>query len=176
MSRSAVRGLAEANTMFDRLPDDAREQLGVELAIIGRDILADQRALVPKDTRELEAHLSLQLLLDKLKVRVGLFIAGRKYGGRKVVRGGRDAFYGRFVALGRTAQTVIVTRKAKLQRLKGNNHKNGTARRGVYAGKPYALRVKAMAARDFIRVPGAEQAAAGQLAEFWSRLLARRGG
>jgi hypothetical protein len=175
MSIDKVRGLAEANSLFDRLPADAEDQLGVELAIIGREILADQRVLVPKDTGELDAHLSLQLLLDRLKVRVGLFIAGRKYGGKKRVRGGRDAFYGRFVALGRAAQTVIVTRKAKLQRLKGNNHKNGTLRRGVYAGKPYALKVKAMAARDFIRVPGAEATAAGQLAEFWSRLLDRQG-
>lgn len=178
MASEKLRGLAEANALFDSLPPDAEAQLAVEMAIIGRETLAAQRALVPVDTGELKGDLGLQLLLDQLKVRVGLLIGGRdagKLNGR--ARRGRSGgpFYGRIVQFGRAAQTVIVTRKAGLKRLLGNNRK-GNTRRGVYERKPYKMKVKAMAARNFVFVPGAAETAMGQLAEFWSRLLVRRGG
>ncbi len=172
MASEKLRGLAEATAMMDRLPGDAEEQLGVELAIIGREILADQRALTPKDTGELAAGLSLRLFLDNLKLRVGLLGQRNKKGRNRSGRLGKrtsnllDLYYGRFVALGRSAQTVLVTRKVSRRRKAGKND----------VGKPYRLRVKAKEARDFIRVPGAVDTATGQLAQFWSRLLARREG
>lgn len=196
--RDRVQGLAEANAMFDRLPDGAREQLSVELAIIGREVQQGQRALTPVDTGELAGDLALRVFQDSLKLRVGLLLGRRRYGGkRRTGAAGRDTYYGRFVALGREAQTVAVTRRIKSRKLKGSNRRvngvNVSPRRTIYKydptrlrrrgpnagtpiGSPYKLRVRGMAARDFIRVPGAEELAVGQLAEFWSRLLDRTEG
>lgn len=165
---SNVQALADAYAMVDALPEAARDELGVELAIIGREVLAEQKRLVPKDTGRLEAGLGLQLVLDRLRVKIGLLN----------VRAGRSKlFYGRIVQFGRHAQTVMVTRHLARLGVRGNN-KRGNRRRTLYAGKPYPMRVRAMAARPFVQRgewDAIDAQARGQLAEFWSNVLKRSG-
>lgn len=161
MARSArdVQGLAEAYSLFDQLPGAAEQELAVEMAAIGRELLAAQRADVPKATGKLEAALTLQLLLSRLKVRVGLIgIGGRAFLGR--------AFYGRFVEFGRRAQTVIVTRRLKRNGRKGRSK----------TGKPYKLRVNPKpGARPFVEQPFLAEVADAHLSDFWADALARIG-
>ena len=194
MARDALQGLAETYRLLDALPSEAEQQLVVEMGIIGREILAAQRADVAKDTGALAADLSLALLVDRLRLRVGLLQGGRdarKFNGRsrKAVAGG--PFYGRFVEFGRKGQTVVVTRRIKKRRLKGNN-RAGNARRTVFGGasdrlrrrgpnrgtaigSPYRMRVKALGERPYVRQPLFQEAASQHLAEFWAKILARTG-
>ena len=174
---SKVQGLAEVYSTLDRLPSAAHEEMAVELAIIGRELSAAQHQDVAKDTGALDQALSFQLVLDRLKVRVGLLRGGRAAGSfngrqRKAIAGG--PFYGRFVEFGRKAQTVLVTRRLKKRTLKGNN-RNGNRRRTIYQGKPYKMRVKAMAPRPFVLQPMLEQVADAHLADFWANVLDRTG-
>jgi hypothetical protein len=178
-----VKGLAEAYSLFGRLPNAARDQLGVELAIIGREILAEQRQQVAKDTGALSAGLSLWLMLEQLRVRVGLIglrgssrvspskrAKGRNYG---------NLFYGRFVEFGRRAQTVLVQRRRRVATRTSNYGILRTSRgRKVTADivSTYSLKVKARDPHPYIKVEGAQDIAAGQLAEFWSRTFGRAEG
>ena len=175
--RSRVEGLDQALAMLDGLPDVAREEMGVEMAILGREILAVQKADVPKDKGDLAAALSLRLMIDRLKVRVGLHRRSKQ--SYSFNRGRRRAtgipFYGRIVEFGRKAQTVLVTRRIKRRSARGNN-KNGNRRRNVYEGKPYKMRVKAMAGRPYVAQPMLQDAAELHFADYWAKVLARTGG
>lgn len=168
MAGSNVQALAEVYAELGALPEAAREELGVELAIIGRDVLAQQKQLVPKRTGALEAGLGLQLVLDRLRVKIGLLN----------VRAGRSKlFYGRIIQFGRSAQTVLVTRHLKVLGRRGNNRK-GNRRRTLRAGKPYPMKVRAMAARPFVQRDdwdAIDAAARGRLADFWANVLKRSG-
>lgn len=196
----AVQGLAEAYTFLGTIDEGARDELGVEIAIVSREILAAQKADVAKDTGKLEAALSLQLQKEKLRARIGLLIGGRDAGRRngratRAVAGG--PFYGRIVEHGRPGQTVVVTRRIKQRRVSGSGRtrKDGTVskreviyrgassrlrrrgeNKGTPIGSPYKMRVKALPARPFVAQPLLADAADQHLAEYWSRLLARRGG
>jgi hypothetical protein len=78
VQNSQVDGLAATHSLFGNIPEAAREQLGVEIARIGYDVLAAQKQDVAKKTGDLETGLSLKLILDRLRVKVGLLsISGR---------------------------------------------------------------------------------------------------
>jgi hypothetical protein len=171
-----VDGLAETYALFGRIPEEAREQVGVEMARIGYEILRAQKRDVAKDTGALEAGLSLLLQLEELRVRIGLLLGGRdayKFNGR--TRKSRDGgpFYGRIVELGRRAQTVLVTRGLK-RKVRGNGRTS--KRRVIYEGKPYSMKVKALAARPFVHRDRPEIRPEQRLAAFWSEVLSKSGG
>lgn len=182
-----MRGLAEANALFNSLPPAAAHELADVIGRISRDVSAAQQEAVAKKTGHLRGGLTVQLLTERLRARVGLLGIG---GGRrsKGVLGNR--YYGRFVNFGRAEQTVLVTRRLK-RRIKGNG-RNGTKRRVIYAGgsnrlrrrgpnrgtpigSAYKMRVKGKAAREFVHLPQAQEVAAQRLADFWSRALPAAG-
>ena len=66
MSDETVQGLADAYALIDKLPDAAQQQVGRDLAEIGKIILEAQQAAVPKASGTLEAGLSVQLQIDQL--------------------------------------------------------------------------------------------------------------
>ncbi|AJP72930.1 hypothetical protein [Sphingomonas hengshuiensis] len=196
--QSRVDGLDGALSYFDSVPAAARDEMAVELGIIGREILAAQHRDVAKDTGALDAALSLQVLLERLKVRIGLMRGGNsasKSNGRARKARAGGPFYGVIVEKGRAAQTVNVTRRIKKpnRKIKGNN-KNGDTRRtvfqgaqkrrrpasspnaGTFMGTPYKMRVPAMAGRPFVEQPMLQDVAEQHLSEFWAQVLTRTGG
>jgi hypothetical protein len=176
MAGKNVQGLAESYSLFERLPSAAHEEMAVELAIIARELLVAQEQDVARATGELAGALGFQLLLNRLKVKVGLLLGGRaagKFNGRQRKELAGGPFYGRFVEFGRRAQTVLVTRRLK-RKVKGNG-RNGNGRRVIYQGKPYTLRVKAQAPRPFVTQPLLQQVADNHLSEFWAGAIARTG-
>lgn len=194
MTMSKVDGLAETYSLFDQLPRAAADELAVEIAIVGRELLAAQHADVAKDTGALDGALALQLLLERLTIRVGLLKGGRaasKFNGRASKAKAGGPFYGRFVEFGREEQTVLVTRRIKQRRLRGNNRKGNNRRtqfggasdrlrrrgpnRGTPIGSPYKLKVKQMGARPFVAQPLLEEASSTILSDFWANALKRLG-
>lgn len=190
-----IQGLAETYSLLDRLPSAAHEELAVELAVMARELSAAQHQDVAKDTGELDRALSHQLLLDRLKIKVGL-LRGARAGGtfngrqRKAVAGG--PFYGRMVEGGVAAQTVLVTRRIKKRTTRGRGRGKGvrttyqtpqrrlryrkkSPNRGTYVGDPYKLRVKAKSARPFVAQPLLVEVAENHLSEFWANAIARTG-
>lgn len=163
---------------FDTIPKAAREQLGVELAIIGRDFRDQQKAAAPEGTGLLRGALAVLLMLEQLRIRVGL-IGQRNRRTRKRSYG--DAFYGRFVEFGRKAQTVIVQRRRRVRVDVGDGKQKAilrTSRRRKIAAdivSTYSMKVKAQAARPFIFVPNAQDIAESRLVTFWDNTLARAG-
>jgi len=196
MSRETrMTGLVEALAFFDAVPTAAQQEMVVELAIVGRELLGAQHHDVAKDTGELDASLSMQVIADKLKVRIGLLRGARAAGtsnGRKVKARAGGPFYGGIVEDGRHAQTVLVTRRVKKRRVTGNGktgkrlvtYLGGTRRKrpasspnaGTFVGDPYKLRVRARAAHPFIAQPVLMEAADLHLADFWANALTRLGG
>jgi len=192
---STVQGLADAYSLLDHLPTAAHEELAVEMGVIARELSAAQRADVAKDTGALEAALTYQLELERLQVKVGLLSGARSartFNGRTFKARAGGPFYGRIVESGRAAQTVLVTRRIKKRKVKGNG-RNGTKRRvllttpkrrlrrgsspnaGTFVGDPYKLRVKAKAARPFVAQPLLVEVAENHLSDFWVDALARLG-
>lgn len=190
-----VQGLADAYSLLDHLPTAAHEELAVEMGVIARELSAAQRADVAKDTGALEAALTYQLELERLKVKVGLLSGARgarTFNGRSFKARPGGPFYGRIVEGGRAAQTVLVTRRIKKRKIKGNG-RNGNKRRvilttpkrrlrrssspnaGTFVGDPYRLRVKAKAARPFVAQPLLVEVAESHLSDFWANALARLG-
>lgn len=181
MTGERVRGLAEANSLLGALPAAARHELADEIGRIGRDVLAAQQRDVARDSGELQAGLSLQLLTDELRVRVGLLNT----------RPGRSKlYYGRFVENGRRAQTVLVTRHLK-RKVRGNGKTSARRmayeatghrlrKRGPNAGTPvgsaWKMRVRAMGARPYVYKDRPEIDVAQRLADYWGRTIDRAGG
>lgn len=168
MASEVLTGLAAADQLLGRLEGHTRDELGVELATVGRDLLAIQRADVAKDTGALQAGLSLALVVQDLRLRVGLL--GTKRGRSKL-------FYGRVVEFGRVAQTVLVTRTARRAAKVALGGKRGSRgeRKQQVAAKSYRLRVKALAPRPYIFVAGAQELVSNQLSNFWAGVLERAG-
>lgn len=162
MQPNRVDGLAEAYALFGRFPQAAEQELGAKLGEIGRDVLAAQQRDVAKRTGFLETGLSIQLLIEQLRVKVGLLGLSKR----------SKYFYGRFVEFGRRAQTVLVTRHLK-RTVRGNGR--NSKRRVSYEGQPYSLRVRAMAARPFVHVDRPEIRAEQRLADYWSKVKAAAG-
>jgi hypothetical protein len=186
MSRqSRVDGLSGAIALLDQsIPEAARDELAVEMGILGREVLAAQRADVARDTGSTAQALTLQLLVERLKVRIGLIRGSSS-------RGSRNNFVGRLIEFGRKAQTVLVTRRVKRRRIRGNGTESarrveylGAKKRrrprsspnaGSFIGDPYKLRVRAQGARPFIAQPELQGAAELQLADYWAKVLTRTG-
>lgn len=147
----------ETAALFDALPSAARFELADLLGRLGRDILAEQLARVARRTGALAAGLTVALLTEQLKVRVGLLSLRNRL------------FYGLIVESGRASQTVSRTRKRLLPAAALKNKR----RPGV--GLPKPLKVTALPARPFVRIEEAEidRITAQPLADFWSRALAR---
>lgn len=191
--QSRIDGVTSAAALFDQLPASAEEELLVEMGILGREILGAQKADVAKDTGALQGALSLQLVAEQLRMRIGLLRGGRDAGrrnGRAVKARAGGPFYGRIVEEGRSAQTVVVTRRVKKRRINGNGTESartvtylGASKRlrrrgpnkGSAIGSPYKLKVKAMKARPYVAQPLLVDAAQLHLADFWSHALTRTG-
>lgn len=173
----AIQGLADAYATIDALPVAADREMGKDLVAIGALILSAQQAAVPEDTGALKAGLSVQLMIDRLRVRVGLIgsAARSRSALRASQRDGKERFsfgslfYGVIVNFGRKAQVVPVERRrigaAKLPRNRRKRTEDIAIR--------YSLPVKAMEGREFID-PGAvvDRQVDGLLADFWARSLA----
>ena len=169
-----IDGMAETYAMLGALPQAAQEQIGVEMAIIGYDVLRAQQADVARDTGALAQALSLKLELDQLRVRIGLLNVrnAQKFNGRSRAAVAGGPFYGRFVEYGRRGQTVTVTRHLK-RSIKGDGRTS--KRRVIFKGKPYSLKVKAMAPRPYVHKDRPEIRAEQRLANFWAEVLGRTG-
>lgn len=176
-----VEGLAQTLDMFGVIPEAARDQLAVELGIIGYEVLRAQKRDVAKDTGELEAGLALKLYLDELRVRIGLLglRARSRSAQRRAQKQGRTAprsygglFYGVIVEKGRKAQVVNVIRGS------GGSKARSARRRseqGLPARKPYKMRVKALAPRPYVHKDRPELRAEQRLAAFWGEVLGKTG-
>jgi hypothetical protein len=183
MRSNQVDGLAETYSMLGRLPEAAREQVGVEMALIGYEVLRAQKRDVDKHTGALAAGLSLQLELDELRVRVGLI--GMKARSKSALRAARksgrapgesfgDLYYGRFVEFGRKAQTVLVERRRRVGGLL-RTQSRGSRKRAEDIAATYSMKVKARAPRPFVHVDRPEIRAEQRLAGFWAEVLANSG-
>jgi len=178
MQYQRLEGVELVLRQFDTIPQAAREQLGVEMGIIGREFRDAQRAAAAEDTGALKAGLSVWLMLDQLRVRVGL-IGSRNRRSRR--RSFGDLFYGRIIEFGRKAQKVVVQRRRRVAADLGGGKSAQilrTSRRRKLAADitaTYTMNVKALPARPFIFVPNADEIAAQRLADFWSNTLARAG-
>jgi hypothetical protein len=171
MPRSSMAGMADAYSLFERLPDAARDEAGVELALIGRDVLALQQVRVPKDTGALEAGLSLAVTLDSLRVRIGL-LGLKSTRSRKVNLA--NLFYGIIVDKGRSAQTVTVERRRRVAGALRTSD-NGKRKRIEDIVTRYSLHVKAREAVPFVELSDAEvdSIAARRLTDFWDRAISK---
>jgi hypothetical protein len=191
MDMRAVRGLAEANARLDFLPSAAAEQMGVEVGRIASEVLTAQRRDVAFETGNLRGRLSIAMLIERLRARVGLIgeRGGRRSNGRRSAAGRNygKGFYGRFVEFGRRAQTVVVTRGLKRKvRGKGATRRveyDGASARlrrrgpnkGSAIGSPYKMRVSALAARPYVHRDRPEHRFERRIANFWAELMARGG-
>jgi hypothetical protein len=157
----AVDGLAEAYSLFDRIPDAARERLGAALAGIASDVLAAQQRDVAKRSGQLESGLSFEVLIDELRARVGLLgIVGKR----------SRLFYGRIIEAGRRAQTVLVQRR---RRVAGQLRLGpGRRKRAEDIASTYSLKVRPLPPRPFVHVDRPEIRAEERLAGFWSEVVA----
>lgn len=179
MQYSRIDGTEMVLRRFDRITKAAEEQLGVELGIIGRDLRDIQRADVPEDTGALKSRLSVELVLDQLRVRVGLIGLFKSSASTKRIYG--DAFYGRFVQFGVKAQTITVRRKRNIstkskpgqQLLRERKWRRGKAVEKLV--KTYSYAMPARKAQPFIFVPKAQEYAAQRLADFWDQTLSKAG-
>lgn len=188
-----LAGMGETLRYFDQLPVEARHELQDTIGRAARGVLLEQQTVVAKKTGALAARLTLALIAEKLAARIGLVGVGA---GRRT-KYDAASFYGRFVHFGRAAQTVVVTRRVKARKVRGNgrvrangtksertvsylNQKERLRRRGpnkgTPIGSPYRMKVRAMGARPFIDPPGARDAADAEIGGFWDRLDARIGG
>ena len=166
-----IQGLADTYAMFAALPDAARDEAGVELAMIGRDVLALHQVRVPKDTGALEAGLSLAVQIDSLRARIGLLgLKGRPTSKTNLAR----LFYGIIVDKGRSAQTVIVERRRRVNgQLRSEDGRN--RKRVADIVSTYALHVKAREAVEFIELSDGEidDIAIRRLADFWDNAMSK---
>ena len=178
MAGEAIRGIASTVAMIDALPVAARYELADLLGKIGRDVLAAQQAAAPVGaTGNLRAGLTMQLLTDQLKVRVGLLgiAAVSKSALRRAQRSGGDPrnlgdlYYGRFVEFGRKAQNAPSRRKPGTSR--------SAVRRRLRGLLKGYVTVAPAAARPFVELPDADvdTAVDGRLDAFWDKLLSDAG-
>lgn len=176
MASNRLDGLAETYSLLGAIPQAAREQVGVEMALIGREVLTAQRRDVAKRSGALEGGLRIEGRLEELRLRIGLIgIKSRARFNPLLARqpgvNFGSLYYGRFVEFGRRGQTVLVTRRIKDRKITGNGRTS--ARQVAYGGKAYSMKVKAMAARPFVHKDRPEIRAEQRLANFWSQTLGK---
>ncbi|MGY2732809.1 hypothetical protein [Sphingomonas sp. UYP23] len=171
--KDRIQGLADTYAMLGALPDAARDEAGVELAQISRDFLALQQVRVPKDTGALEAGLTFAVNFDSLRARIGLL-------GLKSARSGKinlaKLFYGIIVDKGRSAQTVIVERRRRVNgQLRSEDGRNRKRVEDIVS--TYSLHVKAREAVEFIELSESEidDIATRRLADFWDNAMSKAG-
>ena len=169
-----VNGMRDACALFDGLPAAARFELADVLGKIGRDLLAAQRAEVPKDTGALNAGLTTQLLTEQLRVRSGLFGFSNN---RDAKMNYHNLFYGLIVDKGRSAQTVFVERRRRVNgRLRLENGRSRKRLEDIVT--TYALPVKAREAVPFVELN--DDAVSGiadrRLQDFWDSVVVRAEG
>lgn len=158
------RGFTEAAAMFDRLPQDARTRLASLLRDVGDEFASAQKTSLATQTNGtgfLGQGIEAEVLIEQLRMRSGLLALNR---GKKTSR-----FYGRFVNFGRKAQNVLVTRGTS-----GSTNSATSRRRRrdkLSLRKPYILRVRAKAGREFIALPDADARIMRRTADFWSELV-----
>ena len=178
MAGEAIRGIASTVAMIDALPAAARFELADLLGKIGRDVEAEQKSAAPVgETGDLRAGITMQLLTDQLKVRVGLLgiAAVSKSALRRAQKSGGDPrnlgdlYYGRFVEFGRKSQNAPSRRKPGTSR--------SAVRRRLRGLLKGYVTVAPMAARPFVELPDDDVDAAvdGRIDGFWSKLLADAG-
>ena len=153
MARETVQGLAEANAVLQAIPIAAREQVAVETAIIGREVLAAMKRDVPRDTGALAGALMVQTIFDQLRTRVGLL---------GISKFRPKLFYGIIVEYGRKAQVVRLTRGKRAKQLRA-------------IGESRTMKVSALPARPFVHADRPEIRAEQRLANFWSEVMAKAG-
>lgn len=172
MQYSRIDGTEMVLRRFDQISDAAHAQLGVELAIIGRDLRERQQAAAPERTGALRGGLSVWLMLEQLKVRIGLLTQGR---------GKSNLFYGRIIEFGRKAQTVIVQRRRRVKVAIGGGEQKAILRKArgrklaADIASTYSMKVKARAPHPFIFVPNAQEEATQRLVNFWDQTLSKAG-
>jgi hypothetical protein len=112
-----VRGVASVRKLLRQLPDDAKNEIIVELNVSGREMLPRMQGRAPYKTGATRSGLSFKVLPKSLRLQIGLL--GTKAGRSKL-------FYARIQDLGRKAQVVTVRRfRAGGQRLYFRGHKFG---------------------------------------------------
>lgn len=160
-----VQGFADVYATFGAIPDAARGQVGVEMAIIARDVLALQEERAPVNTGALLSGLGIQLLLDQLRVRVGLI---------NLTGGRASLFYGRIIEFGRHAQTVLVQRR---RRVNGKLRLLNRRKRLEDIVATYSLPVKARAPEPFVLVDDSvlDAIMTQRLSDFWADVLGTAG-
>lgn len=163
-----LQGVDVVQQMFDQVGNSAQEELAVELGIISRDFLAWQQAAAPKDTGLLAGSLSIWVMVDQLRARIGIIGAKGSRGQGNMTK----AYYGRFVQFGRKAQTVLVQRRRRV----GGKLRSARGRKVASdIVSTYSLRVKPREPRNFIFPPDANAIVAQRLADFWANALQRAG-
>ena len=101
----AVKGAIRVRKLLARLPEDIRQEMIVELNLLGPKVL--QRARSQSGFRDrsgkLRAALDWRVYPKNLRLRVG------------ILKRNRDLFYGHILEVGRRAKTVIRTSSAGLR-------------------------------------------------------------
>lgn len=156
-----ARGFRETDSYLARLPDEVRGRVGYLLAELSMEVSAAQKAAVPTSTGFLARGIDAEVMLEQLRMRAGLLALQK---GKKSNR-----YYGRFVEFGRRAQSVRVTRGTTVSARSASTRRR--LKKGLTVRKPYTMRVRAMAARPFIAIPGIEARIERRAAQFWSEVL-----
>lgn len=150
MARSSVRGIGPLRRLMKRLPDEMRNEMIVELHVLGRELVQRMIGAAPSRTGALRRGLSYKVFPKTLRLQAGLL--GTKKGRSRL-------FYAYILDQGRRAQEVNVTR----------------ATTKVYA-KP--MKVRAIAPMRFVtaRKREAEERARPALDQIYRRALSKAAG
>jgi hypothetical protein len=98
--RRRVRGDRSFRRLIDKLPDSVRQMIVGQMRVTGTQVLAQQRSLAPFRTGAVKGALSMRILPNSLKLKVG--ILGKPLN--------RKLFYAHIIEFGRKAQTVQAKR------------------------------------------------------------------
>lgn len=179
MARRRVQGAVRIRKLLKQLPDDARQEMIVELNVSGREMLGRMQGRAPVLTGATRRALTFKVLPKSLKLQVGL--PGRRtklakhqpglHGSRRSYnKTDPGLFYVRIQDLGRKAQVVTVRRfRAHAQRLYFRGKKFGPD------VQMYTMEVRAMAGKRFVTggMPDLRRILQRNLKSIWSKSLKR---
>lgn len=100
MPKRYIRGDRAFKNLIKRLPETVKAEMIVELHVAGRAALTREKAAAPVKTGALSSALSMRVLPNTLKLKVGLI--------GKVVN--KRLFYGHIIEFGRKASVKTVKR------------------------------------------------------------------